>query len=393
MLVKKIKKQRRLYKHEKRIYRKTFSSVTALTCAFSIAACSKDEPTKNDDGTNGSQTEKTEYQMLGTVTHGNLYFLSKNSEEKFDTTASLQSLIGKKVGVVQLPNVPGLILKLILQKNNVPFKQIETADEAAEDKVNLLAISSDNAAATIVANAENYDCFVAADPLVTLKTKQNLFRSGSLQALYGENGYPQAVIVGKSAFLKQYPEWTNKFMEKLSGADEYLAETDAAAILAPYTAAYTADGRTGSWNAKNLNAASVANCNVKFEASATCKTAVTTIVTEMFEIQRQTAPTLTDAFFYLPPESGVNTMSADMASFMIAPKTPEETIVYSPDGAPALILAELMAEGTLEDTAITCKIVSPDTIGTYVSYQGDQQYKNADFCILPVNMAAKLLGR
>lgn len=372
---------------------KLFASVTALTCAFSIAACSKDEPTKNDDGTNGSQTKKTEYQMLGTVTHGNLYFLSKNSEEKFDTTASLQSLIGKKVGVVQLPNVPGLILKLILQKNNVPFKQIETADEAAEDKVNLLAISSDNAAAAIVANAENYDCFVAADPLVTLKTNQNLFRSGSLQALYGENGYPQAVIVGKSAFLKRYPEWTNKFMEKLSGADEYLAETDAAAILAPYTAAYTADGRTGSWNAKNLNAASVANCNVKFEASATCKTAVTTIVTEMSEIQGQAAPTLTDAFFYLPPESGVNTMSADMASVMIASKTPEETIVYSPDGAPALILAELMAEGTLEDTAVTCKIVSPDTIGTYVSYQGDQQYKNADFCILPVNMAAKLLGR
>ena len=182
-------------------------------------------------------------------------------------------------------------------------------------------------------------------------------------------------------------------MEKLSGADEYLAESAAAAILAPYTAAYTADGRTGSWNAKNLNAASVANCNVKFEASATCKTAVTTIVTEMFEIQGQAAPTLTDAFFYLPPESGVNTMSADMASVMIASKTPEETIVYSPDGAPALILAELMAEGTLEDTAITCKIVSPDTIGTYVSYQGDQQYKNADFCILPVNMAAKLLGR
>ena len=265
---------------------KLFASVTALTCAFSIAACSKDEPTKNDNGTNGSQTEKTEYQMLGTVTHGNLYFLSKNSEEKFDTTASLQSLIGKKVGVVQLPNVPGLILKLILRKNNVPFKQIETVDEAAEDKVvNLLAISSDNAAATIVANAENYDCFVAADPLVTLKTNQNLFRSGSLQALYGENGYPQAVIVGKSAFLKQYPEWTNKFMEKLSGADEYLAESAAAAILAPYTAAYTADGRTGSWNAKNLNAASVANCNVKFEASATCKTAVTTIVTEMFKIQ------------------------------------------------------------------------------------------------------------
>ena len=47
---------------------KLFASVTALTCAFSIAACSKDEPTKNDDGTNGSQTEKN---RISDARHGN----------------------------------------------------------------------------------------------------------------------------------------------------------------------------------------------------------------------------------------------------------------------------------------------------------------------------------
>lgn len=370
---------------KKRFMAKLLLTMTALSCALSIAACSKtNEKTDVDDST---KTTKTEYQMLGTVTHGNLYFLSKTEDEKFDTTDSLQSLIGKKVGVVQLPNVPGLILKLILQQNNIPFVQIETADDAAADKVNLLAISSDTAATQIMANSETYDCFVAADPLVTLKTNQKLYRSGSLQSLYGEDGYPQAVIVGKSDLLKNYPTWTNSFMQRLSSADEYLAETDASTILAPFTAAYTADGRTGSWNEKNLNATSVANCNVKFEAATSCKDAVTKIVSEMFDVQGQTAPSLTDAFFYLPLETGV------VATDTVKLQNPDEVIIYSPDGAPALILADLMNNRKVGDTTITCKIVSADTISTYVSYTGDNAKLNADVCILPVNLAAKLLGR
>ncbi|MDE6676474.1 MAG: hypothetical protein K2K12_02010, partial [Clostridia bacterium] len=54
------------------------------------------------------------YQMLGTVTNGNLYFLTTAGEsikpENIQTT-----LIGKTVGVVQLPNVPGLTLQAVLK--------------------------------------------------------------------------------------------------------------------------------------------------------------------------------------------------------------------------------------------------------------------------------------
>lgn len=48
----------------------------------------------------------TTYQMLGTVTNGNLFFLSAEDNEDL-TKDNLSTLVGKSVGVVQLPNVPG----------------------------------------------------------------------------------------------------------------------------------------------------------------------------------------------------------------------------------------------------------------------------------------------
>lgn len=60
------------------------------------------------------------YKMLGTVTNGNLYILSKDDEQiTKDNIGSL--LAGKTVGVIQLANVPGLTLKIILQKYVIPY--------------------------------------------------------------------------------------------------------------------------------------------------------------------------------------------------------------------------------------------------------------------------------
>lgn len=361
----------------KKFIAKTLALVTALTCAFSIASCSNDN----------EETKAGEYRLLGTVTHGNLFFLSKNDDETFQTKADLMSLVGKTVGVVNLKNVPGLMLKIILEKNDVPFVEVESTDDVVADKVNLIAIGADNAAGTITATSAEFDCYVAADPLVTMKTKAGLYRSGSLQNLYGEDGYPQAVLVGKCEFTEKYPAFTEKLLDKLANAETYLQTSETSAILSTFTAAYEEDSRTGSWNAKNLNATSIANCNVKFEAAQACKTAVTTIVGEMYAVQGQTAPSFSDAFFYTAKEESTST-----AEELISTATPDQVTVYCPDGAPALVLAELMANSAIDGVNVTVKIVSADTIGTYVSYKGGETGKNADFCVMPVNLAAKLLA-
>lgn len=60
------------------------------------------------------------YKMLGTVTNGNLYILSKD-DEQITADNIVELLNGKTVGVIQLANVPGLTLKIILQKYVIPY--------------------------------------------------------------------------------------------------------------------------------------------------------------------------------------------------------------------------------------------------------------------------------
>ena len=81
----------------------------------------------------------TVYQMLGTVTNGNLFFLSAEDNEDL-TQDNLSTLVGKSVGVVQLPNVPGLTLQAVLNKYGIDYQIVENGGEKAEDKVNLIAL-------------------------------------------------------------------------------------------------------------------------------------------------------------------------------------------------------------------------------------------------------------
>ena len=65
----------------------------------------------------------------------------------------------------------------------------------------------------------------------------------------------------------------------------------------------------------------------------------------------------------------------------------QEIQVYAPDGAPALALATLLQEDTQSD-GVTYTVVNATTINAYVSGENPK----ADACILPLNMASKLLG-
>ena len=106
------------------------------------------------------------YQMLGTVTHGNLFILSTGKTDDFKDGEALKALIGKQVGVVQLPNVPGMVLKMILKKYEIHFLVIENEADATADKVNLVAISG---AAQVGADSR-FAAFVVAEPLATLRS-------------------------------------------------------------------------------------------------------------------------------------------------------------------------------------------------------------------------------
>lgn len=202
---------------------------------------------------------------------------------------------------------------------------------------------------------------------------EKLYITGSLQTLYGkEEGYPQAVIVAKKSFTSQYPAYTNAFIAKLNNADEYLKTAQPSEIISSIAEKLT-EGLTPAFNAKNLTAEVVKNCNVKFIAAQAEKENVKEVLQGMMGAN---APVVADEFFYTPSE-----VSEDSA-------TPDKKVtVYSPDGAPALALAQMIKENS---EIVSYNVVEASTIQSYVAY--NDEAKNADFCILPVNAAAKLLG-
>ena len=63
--------------------------------------------------------------------------------------------------------------------------------------------------------------------------------------------------------------------------------------------------------------------------------------------------------------------------------------VYMPDGAPALSMAQLMYEkNTIANCELEYNVVAADTIQGYVTGESPK----ADLCVIPVNLASKLLG-
>lgn len=67
--------------------------------------------------------------------------------------------------------------------------------------------------------------------------------------------------------------------------------------------------------------------------------------------------------------------------------TPESFTVVMPDGAPALSMAKLLSEDEDGDE-VAYQVVDSSTISTFVTGENP----SADACVLPVNLASKLLG-
>ena len=134
-----------------------------------------------------------EYKMIAVVTHGNLYFLSKNETAITAETASTQ-LKGKSIAVVNLAAVPGLTTKALLTKVGLAYT--EDISQHTSENVYLKGINGTEIGASL--NGENaVDYVVAPEPAVsTITGKAPVIKKvGALHDVYGR--YPQAVLVAK----------------------------------------------------------------------------------------------------------------------------------------------------------------------------------------------------
>ena len=233
------------------------------------------------------------YVMLGAVTHGNLYLISKS--ETVYTRENLSSLLGKKVGVLQINNVPGLTFKTVL--NNCGIAWAETTNEGTvyEDKVNLVPITDATAVGTIEA-----DCFVIAEPAATAQAKKGFHIVGDLQTLYGgENGYPQAVLVAKKAFVEEHSAWTGEFVESVKASMEWLKTATGTDIVATINGHLDDQERESDLKASLLTAEVLGRCGVRYAQAADCKDGAVALLQEFVAINPTSTMVPTDNFFWV----------------------------------------------------------------------------------------------
>ena len=245
--------------------------------------------------------------------------------------------------------------------------------DVSADKVNLVAIT-----ASEVGMRNDIDYYVVAEPAATTKVNAipALGFSGDLQQLYGgSDGYPQAVIVVKEELLSS--NVPSAFMSALEGSREWLlSENTSVESIVSAVQAHLPDDMAPVFNANNLTKSVIANCGISFSLASADKQEITSFMNRLNGVSETSFGTPEDGFFF--------DETANVPDVVYDGKIS----VYAPDGAPALGLAKLMAEEeTFYNGQVEFNVVSADTIQTYVV--GDMK---ADLCVLPVNLAVKLLG-
>ena len=231
------------------------------------------------------------YQMLATVTHGNLYLISKNTDTMYASN-NLSALYGKTVGVLQLNEVPGLIFKTVLAKSGVAFVE---NDVATADKVNLVPITG----AQDVGALQGVDLYLLAEPAVTAQKSKGFEIVGDIQQLYGgENGYPQAVLMIKKSVVEK--DWGRVYawLEALESAHEWLTTATATEIVSAVTAHLEDETYATTLKAPLLSSEVLGRCGVWYQYSTLAKPEVTAFLQAAQAVNANMATMPKDEFFY-----------------------------------------------------------------------------------------------
>ena len=238
------------------------------------------------------------------------------------------------------------------------------------DEVTLVAIDGSEVGIADV------DYFVVPEPAASTKVNviQSLNFVGDLQSIYGgENGYPQAVVVAKNELLNY--SIVGEFLEKLESNSAWLLnENTSSATIVNAVRSHLPSGTTPMFTENNLTKKVIQNCSIDLVSATDSKTEIEEFMQKINEVSGGSFGTPQSDFFHngeFPKEEYSGKIK-----------------VYAPDGAPALGIANLLSgEETLKNDA-EYHVVNATTIQTFVAGNNAQ----ADICILPVNLAVKVLG-
>ncbi len=242
----------------------------------------------------------------------------------------------------------------------------------SDEAVNLVAITAAQVGVT-----DDIDYYVVAEPAASTKAKvvPSLNFAGDLQQLYGgQNGYPQAVIVAKNNLLEY--GFVGDFLEAVAENKQWILN-DGTSIqtLTDAVQSHLTDGMSPTFSAANLTKDVISNCSINLTYAYNDKQEINDFIEKVNSVSEVSFGRAADGFFYNGGYPNVEFLG--------------KVSVYAPDGAPALGLANLLAgEKSFENVTVDYNIVEPSLIQTYVTGENSK----ADICVLPVNIAVKLLG-
>ena len=232
-----------------------------------------------------------DYKMLGTITHGNFYFLS-TSETVVDKD-NIESLVGKTIGVMQLQNVPGLTLQSVLTANDIEYTTIQDSSEKQPNKVNLMGIGKVESARTDI------DLFLIPSPQADAKAQTtDLKFVGSLGELYGDFGFPQAIIVVKNRLLEENLAFVKEFVHQIKSVENYLIEENKKEICSLLRSKME-NGLTPVFNENNLTSDSIKRSKIKFIDCKNSKESVKTFIQKLKAINPHSVQEFSENFYYL----------------------------------------------------------------------------------------------
>lgn len=215
------------------------------------------------------------YVLLGVVTHGNLYILSQNQTPITDVSV----LAGEKIGVLQLQKTPGQVFKSILHKNGV-------------ENVTLQGITGGGEVGVL----ENVNYYVLAEPAATAQKSKGYHIVGDIQALYGANGFPQAVLVAKTTLVEEKPQFVKQFVNSVQDASQWLNLATGEEIVSAVSS-HTASGYATTLKAPLLQTQVLLRCGVYFTGAQDSKAQIQSFLGDVMQIDNSVTVIPDDTFY------------------------------------------------------------------------------------------------
>lgn len=244
-------------------------------------------------------------------------------------------------------------------------------------KVTLVEVSSDD-----VGRVSGISYYVVPEPAASAKVN-SLTAAGteytnvaSLQQLYGTESYPQAVLVAKKSLIESDGAFIGSFLSEYAGTASWL---DSQTSYADIVTAINSHGGT-TLKAPMLSSTVVTNCNIYFKKATDAKQGILGYMSAVNGINPAMFGQCENEFF----------CDVDSISSTTVNESKTTVSVYMPDGAPAISMAKMMCAAPDVGKTLDFHVVAANEINSCVTYNDDS--RNADLCVLPVNAAAKLLG-